>query len=135
VKTGTVTWTPFDRLPEVKKFSAKTFLVAFENLSTGKVYTSTADYLNAYRLQYEDDCGNKPNECPCEDGDGCPTTGWFDSVPSDEYDRFYTKLIDGKYVRYLAWAEYPKYRAGKKKPTPSPNRHPRTGEANETLRR
>ena len=100
-------WKTFDEIPDVQKGAVKTFLVSFLNIKTNKRYVTTADYLNWYPLDMDTD------DCICEreedHNDGCPSTGWFDSVPSAEYDRFYTPMnLQSHDVKMEAWSNFPK---------------------------
>jgi len=76
------------------------FLVAVKT-SEGTYSTFEAAYLNAYPLEFEEGCG----DCP-ENGshdDGCPTTGWFSS--DDAEDRFLPAVASGSTL--LGWTSHP----------------------------
>ena len=68
---------------------------------TGYETVIPAYYLNAYPLQYDDDC--KERGCTEEHEDGCPTTGWFYDESNFEYDNCYHPLQ----AEVLAWSKLP----------------------------
>lgn len=103
-----VAWHPADELPAVSKGDEDQFILAVRNDSTGKVHTFAAHYLNAYRLEVDDACGNCDEAC--ETGDGCPYTGWHTLVGDERYDSgCYHRLQVREGRTFLGWRELPEW--------------------------
>ena len=105
-----VIWTKSPEVPPVKSGAMGYYMVATK--IGGKSFG--AFYLNEYALTSEYGCLNEKRpeyQCPCENGDGCPSTGWFNEKESADYDGFYERLAPP----VIAWAEFPSYT-----PEPSP---------------
>lgn len=110
-KTSTVEWRSLGTVPDIPEGSHQEVLVVAKAKKDGAFYVYGAEYLNEFPLLYPDD-----HECNCPEGlhdrtDGCcPTTGWFEDAPNDDYDRLYTKLsLESDYRIIVAWAYMPAY--------------------------
>lgn len=83
-------------IPQIKKGSRDYFFVRCKSSYDGKVRTFGAFYLNEYPLEYEWGCSKcediGEDKCPMANGNGCPTTGWFDESSNDGEDRFYESI-------------------------------------------
>lgn len=103
MRTATLTFVA-DGVPPVKPGNLGVFLVTTRS-PKGALYTSPAYYLNAYPLDYPDGCGECAlrEKCEAEDGDGCPTTGWFQDNSNFDYENCYYKISD----EILEWAAIP----------------------------
>jgi hypothetical protein len=102
----TINWVPLPELPEAKKGAMKYVLVA---MGKGR-RAFGAFYLNEYPLHYGDDCpdATKLNNWACckscVDGDGHPSSGWFEEKANMSDENFYFKMESP-----IAWAEPPTY--------------------------
>jgi hypothetical protein len=85
--------------PEVKRGHYDDFVITIEN-DKGRRSTYAAYYLNAYPLDYGDDCKCTTDK---DHDDGCPTTGWFYDESNFEYEHCY-HAVNGKVI---TWAKIP----------------------------
>lgn len=92
-----------DPVPDVKAGNLGTFIIVTRN-KEGRGSCFPAYYLNAYPLQYDEDCAERG--CPKDEvhEDGCPTTGWFYDESNFEYDNCYHSIS----ADVIAWASLPK---------------------------
>lgn len=105
------TWKPGTEIPPVTKGSESEFVVAVRRASSGKVYSFSASYLNAFPLEYRDGCpkGNDVN-IACEGcDDGCPTTGWFYQTGEDGDSSQYNSLHLGDGDELVGWRHIPQW--------------------------
>lgn len=103
-------WEPINMLkfvqgntPEVKAGGMDTFIIVSRN-KEGRDFCYPAYYLNAYPLNYEEDCADRGCPKDANHEDGCPTTGWFYDESNFEYDNCYHSIA----AEVLAWAPLPK---------------------------
>lgn len=105
-------WEDPCKLPDIPVGSEREFICAVYRTHSDKVYTFSATYLNAYRLNYEWGCPNEKSQETC-DGceDGCPTTGWFTLAGADDEGSQYhsLNLRDGDELR--GWRALPTWGA------------------------
>lgn len=109
-----VAWRTVADIPTVNKGGERQLVVAVRRARSGKVHTFPAYYLNGYPIHYEDVCKNCPGEgngCGAEDGDGCPTTGWFTCAEGGEWDYTYSRLHLDPGDEHVGWCEFPVYPA------------------------
>ena len=96
-----------EAVPQIKRGSYDYFFVRCRSNHDGKIRVFGAYYLNAYPLHYEYGCigceGVGGDNCPMANGDGCPTTGWFDEVANESEDHFYERI----YGEVIGFAEQP----------------------------
>lgn len=106
------TWEDPNKLPDIPVGSEREFICAVYRKHSGKVYTFSATYLNAYRLNYEWGCPNEKSQHICDEcEDGCPTTGWFTITGADDEGSQYQSLNlrDGDELR--GWRALPAWDA------------------------
>ena len=105
-------WEAPNTLPDIPVGHEREFICAVYRKHSDKVYTFSATYLNAYRLNYEWGCPNEKGDEIC-DGceDGCPTTGWFNLTGADDEGSQYhsLNLRDGDELR--GWRALPAWDA------------------------
>jgi hypothetical protein len=89
--------------PEIPAGVQRTFIIVTRN-KDGKEFCFPAHYLNAFPLEYEEDCEDRGCPKDEEHGDGCPTTGWFYDESNFEYENCYHPIS----AEVLAWAAVPK---------------------------
>lgn len=106
-----VAWHDAAEIPNVDLRGMDEFIVAVKNGKSGKVHTFAAHYLNKFPVEvYDTPCKNCDNSC--EDGDGCPLTGWHTLVGDNHYDSgcyYALDLRDGSEI--VGWTEVPIYAA------------------------
>lgn len=91
--------------PDIGKGQLKYYLVRALSPHDKKVRVFGAMYLNEHPLDYEwgcNGCEGKGDDCPMANGDGCPTTGWFNEALNNN-DEVYDRI----YGRVLGFAELP----------------------------
>jgi len=83
-------------IPDTPKGRLDYFFVRCLSKYDGKVRVFGAYYLNEYPLEYEGGCSKcediGEDKCPMSNGNGSPTTGWFDEVCNESCDGFYETL-------------------------------------------
>lgn len=84
--------------PKIQPGDMEYYLVRAYSSHSESVHTFAAYYLNQYPLHYEwgcKDCEDRGEEnCPMANGDGCPTTGWFEEKLNGEDEVFYRLSTD-----------------------------------------
>lgn len=92
-----------EAVPPVKPGHMELFIVAGVS-KEGRKTCYPAYYLNAYPLEYQDDCEERG--CPKDQNhdDGCPTTGWFYDESNFEYDNCYHP-INGDVIAWATWPD------------------------------
>lgn len=107
-------WKAATDIPDLKRGSQKEFIIAVRRAHNGRAYSFAASYLNAYPLEYR-------NECPKGDGctgegcdDGCPTTGWFIETGEDDDSTQFHSLNLKEGDEMLGWRNVPQW------PLPAP---------------
>lgn len=82
--------------PNVPHQSVGYYLVRARSPHDGMVRMFGAYYMNDYSLHYEygcSECEDRGEEnCPLANGNGCPTTGWFDEVTHPDFETVYERL-------------------------------------------
>lgn len=96
-------------LPEIKKGEERSFVVAVRRAHSGKVYSFPAVYLNAYPLQFNDECPKGPGCDGTGCDDGCPTTGWYSITGDGDDGNTYSVLHFDKGDEFLGWRELPQW--------------------------
>lgn len=86
-----------DGTPDVPRGGMRYYFVRSRSKHDGKVRVFGAWYLNEYGLEYDGPCPHCPfpdgeEDCPATNGDGCPTTGWFEERFDPEYESSYYRL-------------------------------------------
>lgn len=103
------TWKAGTVIPEVKKGCEYELVVAVRRAKSGKVYSFSASYLNAYPLNYNDGCP-KGDGCSGEGcDDGCPTTGWFYQTGEDGDSSQYNSLQIANGDELVGWRHIPQW--------------------------
>lgn len=103
---------PLVAVGEIKEKIVVTLNTQEGSKRRGLTFVSSAWYLNAFPLYYEDGCLNDGEwdgkECPCaESGNGCPQTGWHQVTPNPDYEMFYEPLIREGSTELLGWKNLP----------------------------
>lgn len=106
---GAVAWRDPSEIPTIRTGCMDEFILAVRSEKTGKVNTFAAHYLNKYPVEMDSTpCAACDNSC--ENGDGCPLTGWYTLVGDDRYDAGCFYKLDLREGRTLvAWAAMPLY--------------------------
>lgn len=98
-------------VPGVRPRQMRCFIIALRTEDRKKIVTIPAFYLNAYPLDYgEEHCPDCPGpdedgDCPGENNDDCPTTGWYYDHSNFDYEHCYHRIAG----TVLAFAEIPPY--------------------------
>ncbi len=106
LKTATIYWRDPSETPPTPAGEEAEYLAALRRKGQQKVFTIAARHLNAFPLDFEDGCGDCPDDGTHDEG--CPTTGWYSAESHSDYAAMYNRLLYSG-DELVAWAEIPNY--------------------------